>query len=189
MNKVQPIRKPEDVERFKEYFRHNHSHRDYMLFLLGCNTALRVGDLLSLTAKEVRTQDWHTIREHITIHDEKTGKLNRFKLPQTVREQLWEYTIGFGPDDYLFPSRIGGGERPISSVQAWRIMHTAAETLGVKEIGTHSMRKTWAYHAYQRTKDLAIVQTKLNHTSDVMTKRYIGIQDDEVEKALEGFEL
>lgn len=179
MEKVQPIRDKKALEAMKRILRRK-SYRDYIMFLIGCNTALRVGDLLRLTVGDAQN-------EHIVIREEKTGKTRRFKLPERVRKELAEYTAGMGSDSPLFPSRKGG--KAISSVQAWRIIKEAARAANLEEIGTHSLRKTFSYHAYHLTKDIAIVQHVLNHSSPSVTRRYLGIDDDEVEQALEGFEL
>jgi integrase len=180
MEKVQPIRSLDGIEAMKEYLK-RHNYRDYMMFVLGCNTALRVSDLLALRVEDVRD------KQYITIHEKKTGKVRRFKLPESVRADLVKYCGGAPLNAPLFPSRKG--DRPISTVQAWRIIDAAATACGLEEVGTHSMRKSFAYHAYQRTHDVAVVQKTLNHSSPSITKRYLGIEDDEVERALEGFEL
>jgi site-specific recombinase XerD len=78
---------------------------------------------------------------------------------------------------------------PISSVQAWRILHGAASQVGLDNIGMHSMRKSFAYHAYPQTKDIAVIQLVLNHSSPSVTRRYPGIDDYEVANALGDFEL
>jgi integrase len=180
MEKVQPIRNLDGLAKMKAILA-KHNPRDYMLFVIGCNTALRVGDLLNLHVRDVLDKDYITIRE------EKTGKVRRFKLPNSVKAELAEYIQPFGLDDPLFPSRKGNN--PLSTVQAWRIISTAAKEAGLEEIGTHSMHKSFAYHAYQKTHDVAVVQKVLNHSSPSITKRYLGIEEDEVVKALEGFEL
>ncbi|MCG9969940.1 tyrosine-type recombinase/integrase [Pelotomaculum terephthalicicum JT] len=56
-------------------------------------------------------------------------------------------------NDYLFPSRKGGN--PISRVQAYKIINAAAAKVGLNEIGTHTMRKTFGYWFYRQTKDVA----------------------------------
>jgi len=181
MENVQPIRDREAIANMKAILRRK-SYRDYIMFLLGCNTALRVGDLLRLTVGDVRGV------EHVTIREEKTGKARRFKLPDSVRREVEGYATGMDDEDPLFPSRKGN--KPISAGQAWRILKSAAIEAGIPDIGTHSMRKTYAYHVYKdRDKDIALVQHLLNHSSQACTLRYLGIDDDEVDRTLEGFEL
>jgi integrase len=186
MNIVQPIRDAEDIDRMKAILRRR-SCRDYMLFVLGCNTALRVGDLVALTASDVRGVDGE-IKSHICVKEEKTDKAYRFRLPESVRAELAAYTASMPPDAPLFPSRKGGEH--ISTTQAWRVLKGAADSAGIEDnVGTHSLRKTFGYHAYNKTHNVAVVQKVLNHSSPSITKRYIGIDDDEVDRALEGFEL
>lgn len=51
------------------------------------------------------------------------------------------------------------------------------------------MRKTFGYHYYKRFKDVATLQEILNHAAPSITKRYIGITQDEINESLEGFRL
>lgn len=48
------------------------------------------------------------------------------------------------------------------------------------DIGTHTMRKTFGYHYYKRIKDIATLQQIFNHSVPSITKRYIGITQDEL---------
>lgn len=57
------------------------------------------------------------------------------------------------------------------------------------DIGTHCMRKTFGYHHYKRNKDVAALQEIFNHSAPSITKRYIGIRQDEIDESLEGFKL
>jgi integrase len=56
---------------------------------------------------------------------------------------------------------------------------------------THSMRKTWGYHAYTNGEDIAYVQALLNHREQYTTLRYIGVTRDYVEKMIHshGFDI
>ncbi|MBU0452475.1 site-specific integrase, partial [Bacillus thuringiensis] len=47
MNFVQPIRDPEEIQQLKEYFKEK-SLRNYILFIMGINTGLRISDILKL---------------------------------------------------------------------------------------------------------------------------------------------
>ncbi|QDS33750.1 tyrosine-type recombinase/integrase [Brevibacillus brevis] len=65
----------------------------------------------------------------------------------------------------------------------------AARKSGLDEIGTHTLRKTFGYHVYQRTKDMATLQMIFNHSHQSMTVRYIGITQDLIDDAVSGFSL
>lgn len=80
----------------------------------------------------------------------------------------------------LFASRKGGG--PISRVHAYRILNEGAAHVGIKEaIGTHSLRKSFAYHAYQSGVDITRIQKLLNHSAPSVTLAYIGITRQELD--------
>ena len=66
MNYVEPIRNTEDIQAMKDYLR-NWNERNYILFLFGINSGLRIGDILKLKVKDV--QGWY-----INTKEQKTGK-------------------------------------------------------------------------------------------------------------------
>jgi integrase len=181
MDFVQPIRELEKIEEIKKELKRS-SKRNYILFYTGINTGLRISDLLQLKVKDVQDTT------HIVITEKKTGKNNRFKINKALRKEIDDYIKNMGSEEYLFNS---GKERqrPISRVQAYRILRAAAVKTGVAEVGTHSLRKTFGYHFYQMTKDLALLQKILNHSSTNITLRYIGIQQDALDEAIDRFSL
>lgn len=61
--------------------------------------------------------------------------------------------------------------------------------IGLEEIGTHTMRKTFGYWHYQQYKDVAILQEIFNHSSPSVTLRYIGINQDNIDKSYMNFSL
>ena len=62
-------------------------------------------------------------------------------------------------------------------------MNEAARTLGIREkIGTHTLRKTFGYHAYKAGYDLSQIQKLLNHSSLGVTLRYIGITQEQLDE-------
>ena len=176
--KVQPIRSREGLEDIRSYFERR-SKRDYFLFVMGINVGVRIGDLLKLQVRHVRD------REYLTIREEKTGKTKRFRLNAMLRNIIEEYTTDKEDTDYLFPSKKT--KEPISRVQAYRIMKEAGEALGMENVGTHSLRKSFGYHFYQKNKDIAMLQDIFNHSSERVTKIYIGIAQDEIDRAMDDF--
>lgn len=72
---------------------------------------------------------------------------------------------------------------------AYKILKKAANEIGLVDIGTHTMRKTFGYHFYQKTKDIVLLQKIFNHSSPDVTKRYIGMDQDMMDKGIDGFGL
>ncbi|MEI3511647.1 MAG: tyrosine-type recombinase/integrase [Anaerostipes hadrus] len=60
----------------------------------------------------------------------------------------------------------------------------AGEKFGVYNLGTHTMRKTFGYHMYQATNDAAMLMKLFNHADIHITLRYIGVEQDETDKAI-----
>jgi len=56
-------------------------------------------------------------------------------------------------------------------------------------IGTHTLRKTFGYHFYQKYKDIALLQELFNHSAPSVTLRYIGINQDMIDVAMKEFKL
>ena len=181
MDYVQPIRDRVKVDAMKRELLRT-GYRNYMLFLVGINTGLRISDILALKVSDVREQT------HLTLREKKTSKIKRLKI-MGISKDLQEYTMNMKEEDYLFASQKGNNQ-PITRVQAYRILNNAAKNIGLtEEIGTHTLRKTYGYHFYQKTKDVALLQELFNHSSPSVTLRYIGINQDVMDKAMDEFVL
>ena len=175
MNKVQPIRDREKIKEVSDILR-TQSYRNYMLFTLGIYTGLRISDILVLKVVSVRS------KEHITIKERKTSKNKRFYIQPVLQLEIKKYTQNMKDDDYLFASRKGKNKK-ISREQAYRILRSAALNAGLHEIGTHTLRKTFGYHAYKQDGDIGMVMSLLNHSKEEHTLKYIGIDEDRQDKA------
>lgn len=184
MNSVEPIRDLEKLEEIKEELKKNGT-RDYLMFLTGINSGMRVSDIVKLNVNDVRNSN-STMKEHITIIEKKTKKLKKFPLCNNLLVEMEKYTRNLEQGEYLFKSRKGKN-KPITTTQAYRIIVNAGERVGIKNIGTHTMRKTFGYHHYKKFKDIAILQEILNHSDPSITLRYIGINQDEINRAYKTF--
>lgn len=184
MNCVEPIRDLEKLEEIKEELKKNGT-RDYLMFLTGINSGMRVSDIVKLNVNDVRNSNG-TMKEHITIIEKKTKKLKKFPLCNNLLVEMEKYTRNLEQGEYLFKSRKGKN-KPITTTQAYRIIVNAGERVGIKNIGTHTMRKTFGYHHYKKFKDIAILQEILNHSDPSITLRYIGINQDEINRAYKTF--
>jgi len=176
---VQPIRDENKIEEMKLILK-KQNYRNYFLFVLGINTGLRIGDILRLKVSDVKD------KTHLTVKEEKTGKRKRFFINDSLRKEISDYTFNLDEDDFLFEGRKG---KAIGRIMAWKILNEAADKIGVTEIGTHTLRKTFGYHFYQRKKDVAILQNIFNHSSPSETMKYIGIEQDEIDESIMDFSL
>ncbi|QXM06036.1 site-specific integrase [Crassaminicella indica] len=181
MNIVQPIRDKNKIEDMKNELLKS-GYKNYLLFVAGINTGLRISDLLKLKVSDVRN------RTHILLQEKKTGKEKRFLINNQLRKDFEVYIKNMRDAEYLFQSRKGKN-KPISRVQAYRILNNAAKAVGINEVGTHTLRKTFGYWHYQIYKDVAILQDIFNHSAPSVTLRYIGINQDIKDKTIEDFYL
>lgn len=180
MSTVQPLRSLEQIEEVKKYLKEKND-RNYFLFVFGINTGLRIGDILKLKVKDVYD------REVLSFKEQKTGKQKRIKLNPVVQLEVLKYCKDKDLEEWLFPSRKGS--MSISTVQAFRILKDVADMLGLEEFACHSMRKTYGYHFYQKTKDVATLQKLFNHSAPSITLIYIGINQDMLDQATYEFSL
>ena len=188
MKAVEPIRDSKQINAMKKYLKGNNI-RDYALFTVGINVALRISDLLKLTWGDVL--DGKKFRV-IILKEGKTHKIRNIKLNRTstkALEELLETLDTYGMDDYIFKSREGENE-PITRQQAFYILRDAAKAVGIKEkVGTHTLRKTWGYHAWKKGYSPALIMDTLNHGNLSVTKRYLGIRQDEINDLYESLNI
>ncbi|MEH7037184.1 site-specific integrase [Bacillus pseudomycoides] len=178
---VQPIRSLEKIEDMKWSLKRHCSERDYILFLLGINTGLRVSDLLNLKISDIKG------KKKIAVKEGKTKKGRTIHLAN-IYEELNNYIGTIQDTEWLFPSRKG--DKPISRIQAYRQLNKASQMVDMIDgIGTHTMRKTFGYWYYKRTMNVAKLQMILNHSHPQITLKYIGITDEEIEESLSDFVL
>lgn len=170
MNFVQPIRSKEKLEQMKLELKRSGT-RNYLLFYTGINTGLRVSDVVSLNYDDVR-DSYGNMKSHITITEIKTKKNKKFPICNGLYDELEKYTKNMIQGEYLFKSQIRTN-RPITTTQAYRILKATANEVGIEDVGTHTMRKTFGYWHYKQYHDIALLQTIFNHSSPSITLRYI----------------
>lgn len=145
--------------------------------MLEANLGLRISDILKLQLSAV-VKDGDRYRLNIT--EQKTGKARIFTVPLALYQFIRCYCLdhGISEDRRIFPMT----ERTVQ-----RHLKLACDYLGYTGISTHSFRKYYATEIYKDSHyNIALVQQLLQHSSAAVTQRYIGIQQREVEEAIEG---
>ena len=144
--------------------------RDAMLFELGLSTALRISDLLQLRKRDIQNGI-------LRVKTKKTGQYRNCTLNVAIRTKIEVYTVGMKDEELLFPFQ-----------RQWvhKMLKWAADQVGLdtRYVSTHVMRKTAAYHFYMRTKDIVKTQQFLGHQSPSETRKYIMLNDEDVNEEL-----
>lgn len=177
MEFVEPIKKLDDIKAIKKILK-QHSQRDLLFFVLGINTGLRISDLLSLRVNDV--WDGAKVRNFLCITDNHTDEKKAFYLNKSVERELKTYLsiVDSDQQDYLFKSKKN--DLPFTRQQAYRIVNQAAKDAGMTvKIGTHTLRKTFGYHAYRKGIAISFIAKIFNHHSSSETLHYIGIDKHE----------
>lgn len=186
MNLAEPIKNKGDLEKFKNYYEDvKPNGRNKLLVTMGLNTALRISDILSLKWDIVFDFEKNIYRDHIIIIEQKTGKRTQIYMNSNLLEALDEYKksrekkqITITPDTYLFPH--SNKNIHITRSQAFRIIKEAADYYNLSGvISCHSLRKTFGYHAWKQGVPPVLLVTIFNHSSFHITKRYLGIEQDD----------
>ena len=164
-----------------------YGRRNYTIFQVGKATLLRVSDVLALRSNEIFADDG-IIKKNAYIRDKKTDKPNTLYL-KPVNQDLIDYLQWLNENkiqsDWLFPS-IKHPDRHITEKQFYKIMAKTGDLLGINYLGTHTMRKTGAYRVYTQTHyNIGLVMSLLNHSSEAMTLKYLGLDQVSREQMLD----
>ena len=162
--------------------------RNKLLFIIGMNTGLRASDIRLLKFSffldenkngEIKFKEFYSLQP---VKTKKTKKFVKLFFNEAVKKAIMEYISEYpieNLDEYLFLSRENN---LITTAQIWNIVKDVAKEAGIKKnVGSHTFRKTWGYWCYNsaidKKKALVTIQQCFNHSSSLVTLRYIGISD------------
>ncbi len=190
MSTTQPIRNKEQLKKFKEYYLYEKPNvRNYVLIVMGLNTALRISDILQLTYEDVYDGSKHCWRSYLFVKEQKTGKMNQIYMNKEIRTTLEQYMSSIQEEEWLFQSQKQKAQ-PLSRYQAYRIIREAAVHAGLeRNISCHSLRKTFGYHAWKAGTAPALLMNIYNHSSYQITKRYLCIDQDDKDEVFKKVNL
>lgn len=161
------------------FLNHEPNRRIATALVVEANLGIRISDIArKLTLSNIIRDGG---RYRLDLIEQKTKKKRTFTVPVELYTYLQSYCIEnkIGADDVIFPI----SERTIQNHLA-----LVCDYLGpdYDNISTHSFRKFFATSIYNNNgKDIALVQRLLQHSSPATTQRYIGIEPERIEKALE----
>jgi integrase len=192
MELVDPIRSIKKIEDLKEYMLEEGNVRNYALVVLGLNSALRISDILALKWDDVYNLEEHYFKTHVSLKEKKTGKTKKFLLNKNAVNALKRLRKERGNiklSEYVFLSREGQN-KPITRIMALKIIKDGAAAVRIKDrIGCHSLRKTFGYWSWKKGTPLPLLTELFNHSNQQITRRYLGISQDDLDEVYRLVEL
>lgn len=184
--RVEPIRDKTVIKRITEVLESDQTEagkRRFLLWETGLYLGRRISDMLEMTVGDVFGQD------KLIIIEGKTGKQIELFFPKSLKKVYKERLAGRDVEEPLFVSRqhdrITGKLKPVDRKTAYRDIQEIKK-IGCfpdnYKLGTHTLRKTFGYHYYQKTKDIASLMKLFNHSKEEITQIYIGIASDEMKQ-------
>ena len=143
---------------------------------LEANLGVRISDILKLRFCDI-IKDGDRFRLDIT--EQKTDKARIFTVPAEIMKFI---------DNYRIKNHLSEQQRlfPISERQIQKHLAAVCEYLGFEKISTHSFRKYFATQIYiNNDYNIELVRQLLQHSSTAVTQSYIGIQQKQIETALQ----
>lgn len=143
---------------------------------LEANLGLRIGDIVKLRLNSF-VKDGNRYR--LDIIEEKTGKKREFTVPMEIYMYI---------QDYAYSNNIKSTAKlfEISDRAVQKQLKIVCDYLEIVGIGTHSFRKFFATNLYiNNNYDIELVRKILQHSSSRITQNYIGIQQRDIEEALQ----
>lgn len=188
-----PIKDKRELDRFmlhllkqkeeaKSEIKRSQSDRNWMMCLIGFNTAFRAEDLLQLRVDDV-------MNGYVSIKENKTGKMQNFRMNGELHRDILSYIERHKLNryDYMFigQKKLVDGKayyRPITRQQGLLIIKSVADAVMIPyRLGLHSLRKTFAYQYLAKGGNLETLRKMLNHSNPMDTIKYSMWDRDDAE--------
>lgn len=152
-----------------------------LLISVGCFWGLRISDILSLRWKDILNVDEFTIIEH------KTGKQRTIRINLQLKRHITDCYKQINPIGINAPILVSqkGTTYTIQRINIILKEIKASYKLSIKNFSCHSLRKTFGRQVYNQNSDnaeLALVKLMelFNHSNVAITKRYLGLRQEEL---------
>ena len=152
-----------------------------LLMAMGCFTGLRVSDILALRWRQILNKDEFCITEI------KTGKQRTIRLNPQLQQHIRDCYEHISPIGINAPILISQKGTAFTIQRINIILKEIREKyrLKIKNFSCHSLRKTFGRQVYNMNSDnaeLALIKLMelFNHSSVSITKRYLGLRQEEI---------
>ena len=101
----------------------------------------------------------------ITLKMQKTSKIVSVRPDEGIIREMVSYVRvhHIRKRDYLFYSRPMSRHRHVTRQHVWRVFRSVGHVLDIMNIGSHTMRRTFAQAYYRDKASLSALQSRMGH--------------------------
>lgn len=152
-----------------------------LLVAIGCFSGLRISDILALRWNQILNT------EEFTITEIKTGKQRTIRINPQLQQHIKECYKHINPVGINAPILISQ-KGTVFTIQRINVLLKEIKKkyrLKVNNFSCHSLRKTFGREVYNMNSEnaeLALIKLMelFNHSSVAITKRYLGLRQEEI---------
>jgi len=125
MQIVEPIRSENQIRQIKGNLYRQKNPRDYLLFVFGINSGLRIGDILTLKLADIKDKQGN-LKDYLIIKEQKTDKTRKVFFNKQIKEAINYYlkkTGIYDLDRYLFTGERVEDNKPITRIRAYQLIN------------------------------------------------------------------
>jgi integrase len=173
----------EEIKKLNRYYFKEENYEMALLLEFGFRTLLRFSDISRFTWANVLNKD------ELIILEKKTGKKRNIKIGKVLKSILLQYY------ELLLSPDLNSPMFNYSLRHTNRLLQFGARYVGIrkKNVSTHSLRKSGARFLYEennRSEDVFLkISMILNHSSTQVSRRYLGITQEEISDIYSGFDF
>ena len=159
-------------------------HKMSLFIAIGSFWGLRVSDILSLRWEQILNQN------EFSIIEKKTGKTRVIRINAQLQKHIaecYEKIKPLGTKSHVFTSQKGG----VFTIQRMNVLLKEIKVqykLNIKNFSCHSLRKTFGRQVFKMSgenSEMALIKLMeiFNHSNMSITKRYLGLKEEEIKEA------
>ena len=160
-----PIKSIDEIELIKDLYRKKNQLQELLMFTLAINTGLGVLELLNLKVKDVRGKHYLSV-----------GKQKSVPLNNEIIQLVEQFTENKNPSELLFQNSKGN---KVGRTALFYDFKGLCTELGLNEkYSVSSWRKTFAYHYYEKYKDISYLMWLFNQHSVNIAFKFIDVEEN-----------
>lgn len=160
-----PIKSVEEINLIKDWYKKKNQLRDLLMFELAINTGLDLVALLDLKVKDVKNKLYisNGKQKSVPLNDEIRGLISQIAENKTLSE-------------FLFTNN---NNKKMNRTSVFYAFKAVCAELGLSDkYSVVSWRKTFAYHHYEKYKDLSYLMWLFNQHNVNVAMKFIDVEEN-----------